>query len=114
MLRRIVETHGSEVVGEAANGQEAIEASKRLKPDLTLLDVSMPTMGGFAAARHLREDCPEHPFMFVSQHRDQIYLDEALECGAKGYIVKSAAATELPVALIAFEAGEVYQSTLIE
>ncbi len=113
MLRGIVEDYGSEVVGEATNGHEAIEASIRLKPDLTLLDVSMPAMGGFAAARHLLKNCPEHPFMFVTQHRDKIYLDTALDCGARGYIVKSAAATELPAALLAFGAGEIYRSTLI-
>jgi DNA-binding NarL/FixJ family response regulator len=114
MLRSIVEDQGSEVVGEAADGREAIEASKRLKPDLVLLDISMPNMGGFPAARHLGLNCPECPFIFVSQHRDRFYLDAAMECGAKGYIVKSAAVTELPMALLAFRTGEVYQSNLIK
>ena len=113
MLRGIGESQGSEVVAEAANGQEAIDASERLKPDLILLDISMPTMGGFPAARHFRKNCPELPFIFVSQHRDQFYCDEALECGARGYVIKSAAATELPVALVAFKTGQVYRSNLI-
>jgi DNA-binding NarL/FixJ family response regulator len=113
MLRGIIENQGSEVVGEAGNGQEAIEASKRLRPDLILLDISMPVMGGFPAARYLEVNYPELPFMFVSQQRERSYLEAALNCGAKGFIVKSAAVTELPVALKTFEAGRVYRSELV-
>src|SRR5438270_9288556 len=113
MLRWIIENKGNEVVGEAGNGQEAIEASERLRPDLVLLDISMPVMGGFPAARYLHEHFPGLPFIFVSQHREQVYLEEALACGARGFIVKSAAATELPTALKVFEEGQVYQSCLI-
>jgi len=114
MLRRIVEKQGSEVVGEAANGQEGITAAEQLRPDLILLDVSMPVLGGCPAARYLHKNFPELPFIFVSQHREQCYLDEALECGARGFIVKSAAGNELPMALNLVEAGQVYRSHLIQ
>ena len=102
------------VVGTASNGQELLAVAPQLAPDIILLDISMPIMGGFPAARHLHNNYPEVSFIFVSQHRDHFYLDAVLECGAKGFIVKSAAATELPVALVAFEAGEVYRSNLIK
>ncbi len=114
ILRRIIENRGNEVVGEAANGQQAVELSERLRPDLVLLDISMPIMSGFRAARSLHGTLPGLTFMFVSEHREQSYLDAALACGAKGFVVKSAAVTELPAALRALEAGEVFQSALID
>jgi len=73
ILRSIIENRGNEVIGEAADGEQAIEASERLRPDLVLLDVSMPVKSGFPAARYLHEKFPDLSFMFVSQHRDQSY-----------------------------------------
>lgn len=113
MLRVIIENRGGEVVGEAGDGKEAIKEAERLGPDLILLDVSMPVMGGFQAARYLCKTMPLIPIIFVSQHRDRSYLDEAIACGAKGYVVKSAAASELPQALAAFEAGKSFHSTFV-
>ncbi|MFL6447145.1 MAG: response regulator transcription factor [Bryobacteraceae bacterium] len=113
ILRRIIENQGCEVVAEAVNGLEGIKASEKLRPDLILLDISMPVMGGFGVARHLHKYFPELAFIFVSQHRDQCYLDEARACGARGFILKSGAATELPLALQACEAGQLYEPELV-
>ena len=113
MLKVVIEDSGADVIGEAQNGEEAIEASQRLHPDLLLLDISMPLMGGFPVARFLLDRMPKLRIIFVSQHREHAYLEEALRCGAKGYVVKSAAVKELPRAMAAAEAGEIYQSALI-
>jgi DNA-binding NarL/FixJ family response regulator len=112
MLTHIIEGSGGNVVGEAQNGEEAIEASKRLRPDLICLDISMPTMGGFPAARWLKHNMPELAIIFVTQHRERSYREEAMNCGAQGYVIKSAAVTELPDAMHAVEAGETFCSSL--
>jgi DNA-binding NarL/FixJ family response regulator len=57
---------------------------------------------------------PEIALVFVTQHRDRSYAEEAIDCGAKGYVVKDAAVTELPMALEALEAGQIYQSALVK
>lgn len=113
MLRIIVEKLGRKVVGEAGDGREAIEKSGSLKPELVLLDISMPRLGGFPAARSIHENWPLMGVIFVSQHRDRLYLEEAISCGARGFVVKSCAATELPMALTAFEKGQTYYSQLV-
>ena len=114
MLRYIVESDEHSVVGEADNGQAGISAAEDLRPDLILLDVSMPVMGGFPAARQLAVNMPEMPIIFVTQHTDQSYADEAFRCGAKGYVIKRAATTELPNAIHTVMAGQVFCSPLVE
>jgi DNA-binding NarL/FixJ family response regulator len=102
-----------EVVGEAENGQEAVDAAERLHPDLLLMDVSMPGMGGFAAARLLRERMPELRIILASQHRQRVYADEALSLGIKGYVFKENASVELPLALREVLAGRLFRSPQI-
>jgi CheY-like chemotaxis protein len=112
MLRRFLEPEYI-VVGEAANGREAIEAAEQLRPDIALLDISMPVMGGFEAARVLRERLPETRIIFISQHADPNYAEEAFRLGADGYVVKKAASTEVREAVRAVLAGGVFRSPLI-
>jgi DNA-binding NarL/FixJ family response regulator len=113
MLRYIVESDEHLVVGEAENGQTGVNAAENLKPDLVLLDVSMPVMGGFPAARLLNVIRPGMPIIFVTQHTEQSYVDEAFRCGAKGYVIKRAARAELPDAIHTVMAGEVFCSPLV-
>lgn len=113
MLRYIVETDEHSVIGEAENGQAGVSAAESLKPDLMLLDVSMPLMGGFPAARLLNTSMPDLPIIFVTQHTDQFYADEAFRCGAKGYVIKGAAMTELPSAIDTVMSGQMFCSPLI-
>jgi DNA-binding NarL/FixJ family response regulator len=84
-----------DVVGEAADGREAVHMAERLRPDVVLLDVSMPVMGGFEAAKELRRLLPETVIIFVSSHADPTYEDEALGTGAVGYVAKNAASARL-------------------
>ena len=105
-LREIVEREGIKVVGEADNGQKGLEEVARLSPAIVLLDVSMPVMGGFAAARRLRESHPHIHIIFLSQYSQKIYAEEAVKLGAAGYVLKSFAVKELPSAITAVHAGE--------
>lgn len=114
MLRYIVESDEHNVVGEAEDGRAGVDAAKNLQPDLVLLDVSMPIMGGFPAARLLSAHLPELPIIFVTQHNEQSYVDEAFRCGAKGYVIKQAAMTELPSAIRTVMTGQVFCSPLIK
>ena len=105
-LRLLAEDAGAEVLAEANNGREAIDKADQYHPEIMLLDVSMPIMGGFRAARHLRQHLPELRIVLVSQYNQKVYAEEALEIGAKGYILKGSVATELgPAMKIIFDGG---------
>ena len=110
MLRTIAEDLGAEVVAEADNGQTAIEQAERYHPQLMLLDVSMPVMGGLPATRYLHEHFPELSIILISQYSRKVYAEEALESGAKGYLVKGAVATELEFAVKTVLEGGIFVS----
>jgi DNA-binding NarL/FixJ family response regulator len=112
-LRTLADELGAEVVAEADNGRSAIEQAERHGAQVILLDVSMPIMGGFPAARYLRDHLPSLRVILVSQYNQRVYAEEALEVGAKGYIVKSAAASELEPALQTVMEGGTFVSARI-
>jgi DNA-binding NarL/FixJ family response regulator len=84
-----------EVVGEAANGREAVELCRRLGPDLVLMDVRMPEMDGLEATRAIKAERPEVSVLVVSTHENPDYLFEALKAGAAGYVLKDAPKSRL-------------------
>jgi DNA-binding NarL/FixJ family response regulator len=86
---------GLEVVGEAANGLEAVDLCRRLQPELALIDVRMPELDGLATTRQLREECPQTKVIIVTVFLSPEYLLEALKAGAAGYILKEASRPEL-------------------
>ncbi|MCM2254555.1 MAG: response regulator transcription factor [Vicinamibacteria bacterium] len=94
-----------EVVGEAADGTEAIARCLALRPDVALLDVNMPGLGGLEAALVLRRDCPDTKVLILSQHEDREYVARALQAGAMGYVLKKAAGAELVSAIRAVHRG---------
>ncbi len=112
MLRKTVEAD-SEIVGEASNGLEAVAAAEQLRPDLVLLDVSMPVMGGFEAARRLHDRLPGLLIVFVSQHAEVAYADKAFSSGARGYVLKRAVIGELRDAIREVLAGGLFRSPLV-
>lgn len=110
ILRSLVEELGAEVVAEADNGRSAIERAQRNPADIILLDVSMPVMEGFPAARRLRMQQPHLRIIFISQHNERTYAEEALGLGAKGYLVKGSVGTELAPAIEKVMEGDTFVS----
>lgn len=88
MLKNIVSTAGYEVVGEAENGKIAIDKYKELKPDLVILDITMPEMDGIQALKEIREIDPNAVCIMCSAMGQQAMVVEAVKCGAKDFIVK--------------------------
>jgi DNA-binding NarL/FixJ family response regulator len=95
-----------EVVGEAANGREALLLCSRLHPDLVLMDVRMPEMDGLAATREIKQRYPETSVMMVTMHENPDYLLEALKAGAAGYVLKDAPRDEVITAVRRVREGE--------
>lgn len=95
-LKTLIEGHLDwQVVGEAADGIEAIDKAGKLNPDVMVLDVTMPNMNGLEACRVLRKQRPQLEILFVTQHDSPHMMREAFAAGARGYVVKSNAARDL-------------------
>jgi DNA-binding NarL/FixJ family response regulator len=86
---------GLEVVGEAADGREAVTLCRRSRPDLVLMDLRMRDMDGLAATRAIKQDCPDTIVLVVTMYENPDYLLEALKAGASGYLLKGATRREL-------------------
>ena len=99
---------GFQVVGEAATGTETLNLSEKLQPDLILLDLSMPGLGGMDSLPLLRKIAPSARVLILTMHDDPQYLRQALKNGASGYVLKKAADVELLSAIRAVLRGEVY------
>jgi two-component system response regulator NreC len=97
-----------EVIGEASSGIEALTLAESLQPDLILLDLSMPGLGGLDALPALRRCAPSARILILTMHDDPQYLRQALKSGAAGYVLKKAADIELLSAARAVSRGEVY------
>jgi DNA-binding NarL/FixJ family response regulator len=113
-FRLILETQPDmEVVGEAANGREAVELAQRLSPDVVIMDVGMPEMGGIEATRRLAQSCPRTAVLALSMHKDSVYVREILRAGARGYLLKDAFDRDLLAAVRAVARGEGYLSPAV-
>jgi two-component system, NarL family, response regulator NreC len=97
-----------EVIGEAGDGQEALDKIFELNPDLAVLDISMPGLNGIVITQRLRMSHPEMKILALSVHEDRGYLRELLEAGASGYVLKRAAADDLINAIHVASRGGVY------
>src|SRR5215203_4502021 len=93
------------VVGEAANGAAALERCGALRPDILLMDINMPGLSSFEAARQIRKARPETKIIFLSMFDDEDYLTQALESGASGYLLKDTPSTQLSAAIIEVARG---------
>jgi len=108
-LRSFLETQaGMRVVDEASNGAEALERAARSKPDIALMDISMPDMDGLRATRRMRKQCPSTHVLALTIHEDKHYFMEMMAAGASGYLTKSAAPEELIAAIRAVARGQLY------
>lgn len=99
-----------EVIGEAADGRQAIDMARKLKPQVVLMDVAMGELNGIDATRQITEADPDARVLMLSMHNNEQYIFEALKAGAKGYVLKSAAVKELMNGIREVAAGRNYLS----
>jgi two-component system response regulator NreC len=108
-LRMLINTQPDmDVVGEVADGQEALKKSRELRPDIVLMDITMPGGNGLKAIEGLRMECPKTRVLILTMHDDEAYLRAALAAGGSGYVVKKAADTELLSAIRAVHGGHTF------
>jgi DNA-binding NarL/FixJ family response regulator len=99
-LRTLLGGHPEwEIIDEAADGVEAVDKADRLKPDVVVLDITMPKMSGLEACRLIRKRAPASEILIVTQHDSPHMMREAIEAGARGYVVKSNASRDLLAAV---------------
>ena len=110
-IRALLEgLEGVAVVAEAGNGGEVLELARKHRPDIVLLDISMPGIGGLEASAQLKQELPEVRVVMLSMHANEEYVLQALRAGAVGYMLKDSATAELELALQAVMQGETYLS----
>ncbi len=97
-----------EVISEASDGETAIQTARESKPDVVLLDLTMPRVGGIKALHAIMRDCPEVRVLILTMHDDSAYLRSALAAGASGYLLKRAVDAELIAAIRAVHRGGVF------
>ncbi len=105
-LRRSLEAQGLDVVGEAADGEEAIEMAEDLRPDVVLMDVTMPVLDGVEATRRIRQRLAEVRVVMLTMHADETTMAQAIRVGADGYLVKDCSSDEIAEALRLVVAGQ--------
>lgn len=111
-LRRILEPE-CEIVGAVEDGRALLAAAVELKPDIVLLDISMPLLNGVEAARMLRKTLPATKLIFVTMHADATYVTGAFRAGASGYVLKRCASMELVSAIQQVLKGRTYITPLV-
>ena len=104
-LSATLDTHPWQVLDEAADGLDAVQKARNLEPDLILLDVGLPQISGIDAARRIFDHNPHANILFVSEHRSWEIAEAALATGARGYVLKSDAGRDLPLAMRAVVAA---------
>ncbi|MBI4294619.1 MAG: response regulator transcription factor [Chloroflexi bacterium] len=108
-LRAILEAQADiEIVAEAANGQEAVEKTEHLKPDIVIMDLTMPGMGGLEATRQIKQSSPDVKIIALTMHESDEYFFQILHAGASGYFIKGGSSAELVSALRAVWQGDVF------
>ncbi len=112
-LKALLEREGFAVVGEASNGQEAIRLAPNIRPDIAILDISMPILNGLDAARELQKASRSTKSILLTQHDEDQYVIEALRAGVRGYVLKNQASTDLIHAIQQVCRGEIYLSPSI-
>ena len=110
-LRKILEEQPDwTVVGESGDGRDAVKKALELKPDVVILDIGMPLLNGIDATSQIARRLPETQVLILSMHVDEAYITRALQAGARGYLLKDSADTELVRAVTAVAAGKSFFS----
>jgi len=110
-LKPLLEGKGIDVVGEAGDGQTAVKLAKELVPDIVIMDIALPQLGGIEAARRIVRGIPDIKVIMLTIHDEPPFVYKSLEVGAKGYLVKETPFEELLTAIKAVMNGETYLST---
>jgi DNA-binding NarL/FixJ family response regulator len=106
-FRRMLEDESDmEVVGEAGNGEDSIKLARELHPQVVVMDCALPGMNGLEATRHIIQDSPATSVLMLSMHTESTWVRQAIEAGAKGYVLKNAMDLELGAAIRKVAAGE--------
>lgn len=114
-FRRILEDEPDMiVVGEAGDGAEAVRLAKELRPRAVVMDCALPGMSGLVATRQILAELPQTAVLMLSMHSEETWVKQALDAGARGYILKSAIELELPLAIRKVAAGEMVLDPSIE
>lgn len=104
---------GVEIVGEASHGREAVDAAKELRPDIVLMDISMPELNGLSATERITRQLPGTRVIILSMLGNETYVEQSLMYGASGYVLKDADAVELRLAINAVARGDTYLSPAV-
>lgn len=113
-LKSLLEAeYDMQVIGEARDGQEAVDRALELKPDLVIMDIGMPGLSSFEAARQIRRVLPDTRILFLTMYDDEDYLAQCLEAGASGYVLKDTPAEQLVAAVREIRRGGKYLSPMI-
>ncbi len=114
-FRRMLEDEADmEVVGEAGNGEDSIKLAKELHPQVVVMDCALPGMNGLQATRQIIEDLPDTAVLMLSMHTESTWVRQAIEAGAKGYVLKNAMDLELGAAIRKVAAGETVFDPTVE
>lgn len=95
-----------EIIGQGSNGREAVELCKKLRPDVILLDITLPELDGIAALKQIKQNSPHTRIIMLTMHQDQAYLQQVLKFGANGYLLKTAGEADLINAIKRVNLGE--------
>ncbi|MBW3557431.1 MAG: response regulator transcription factor [Actinobacteria bacterium] len=106
-MRRSMEAEGFQIVGEAADGEEAVRLALELTPDVVLMDISMPVLDGVEATRQVRRQCPATQVVVLTMHADADLVRRALQSGAAGYLTKDCSVDEVAEAVRLAASGDV-------
>jgi DNA-binding NarL/FixJ family response regulator len=113
LARLLEEQRNFKVVGEAVNGQDAVEKAEKLKPDIIIMDIAMPRMNGIEAAKRVRKVMPETKIIILSMYSHEHYIHELLECGVSGYLLKDSGGQDIIKAIRAALKNETFLSPSI-
>jgi DNA-binding NarL/FixJ family response regulator len=102
-----------EVCGEAENGQEAVQKANALKPDLIILDLTIPMLSGFEAAGEIRKTLPDVPILILSMHESELLIEQAKKIGVQGYVIKREVAKTLLLAVDALMSNQTFYADII-
>lgn len=107
-FRRILEDEPDlSVIGEAGDGNEAVRLARELKPRVIVMDCALPGSSGLIATRKILESTPDQAILMLSMHSEETWVRQALDAGARGYVLKNAVDLELPAAIRKVAAGEI-------